>query len=146
MGLTFGSADLEPFVGAAGIRIAQGGFTETGGATALTGRAGDHDLGTTTVGLRTEARLTSNFPLKLQGLLAWRHAYGETAPTESVAFGATSQTFTVSGVPIDREALVMEAGLGFAVSPAATLSLAYGGQIGERAQDHGVKGNFRYEF
>ena len=50
------------------------------------------------------------------------------------------------GVPIDRDALVAEAGLDVRVAPGATLEVAYTGQTGQRAQDHAVRGNVTYRF
>jgi uncharacterized protein with beta-barrel porin domain len=41
---------------------------------------------------------------------------------------------------------VAQAGLDVRVARDATLGIAYTGQVGERAQDHAVKGNFTYRF
>ncbi|WP_046867096.1 hypothetical protein [Microvirga massiliensis] len=42
---------------------------------------------------------------------------------------------------MDRDALVAEAGLDWQASDAISLGVTYSGQIGERAQDHALKGN-----
>ena len=39
-----------------------------------------------------------------------------------------------------------EAGLDVLVGRGTTLGIAYTGQVGDRAQDHAVKGNFTYRF
>jgi uncharacterized protein with beta-barrel porin domain len=66
-------------------------------------------------------------------------------PKALLAFG-TGPTFLTAGLPIDRDALVAEAGLDLLVGRGTTLGVAYTGQVGERAQDHAVKGNFTYRF
>ncbi|SFU87787.1 outer membrane autotransporter barrel domain-containing protein [Methylobacterium sp. 174MFSha1.1] len=63
-----------------------------------------------------------------------------------LAFGAGQTGFLVAGVPINRDAVVAQAGIDWAFSPAASLGVSYTGQAGERAQDHAVKGNFTYRF
>jgi uncharacterized protein with beta-barrel porin domain len=49
-------------------------------------------------------------------------------------------------VPVDRDALVAEAGLDWRASDAISLGIAYSGQVGDRAQDHALKGNFTWRF
>ncbi|WP_162559222.1 autotransporter serine protease [Microvirga sp. 17 mud 1-3] len=144
--LGFGALALEPFVGASVLRLSTDGFQEQGGAAALTGFGRTYDLGTTTVGLRAEARLSETVPLTLSGLLGWRHAYGDVAPEALLAFAGGASPFTVAGVPVDRDALVAEAGLDWRASEAISLGVSYAGQIGARAQEHTVKGNFVWRF
>ncbi|WP_414474478.1 autotransporter domain-containing protein [Microvirga sp. M2] len=141
-----GIAILEPFVGASILRLHTDGFGETGGAAALTGFARGYDLGTTTVGLRAEARLGADVPLMVRGLVGWRHAYGDVEPVALLAFGNGTAAFAAAGVPVDRDALVAEAGLDWQATQDISLGVSYQGQIGERAQDHGLKGNFTWRF
>ncbi|MCJ2081291.1 autotransporter domain-containing protein [Methylobacterium sp. J-090] len=139
---------IEPFVGGAAISIRRDRFAETGGVAALTGFARDYDLGTATAGLRAQTSLELGFgvPVSAHGLLGYRRAFGDVVPTALLAFGATGPTFLTAGLPIDRDALVAEAGLDLRVSANATLGVAYAGQAGRRAEDHAVKGNFTYRF
>ena len=141
-------AYIEPFVGGAYVSIGRDRFTETGGLAALTGFARDYDLGTATAGVRAQTSLDLGFgaPVSAHGLLGYRRAFGDVVPTALLAFGATGPAFLSAGLPIDRDALVAEAGLDLRVSAAATLGIAYTGQIGTRAEDHAVKGNFTYRF
>lgn len=147
MGYRFGSqaSYLESFVGGAVLRIGHDGFRENGGAGALTGAARDFDLATSTVGLQARTQLDGLFgidqPLFARGLIGYRRAYGNVVPRTLVSFGAGGQPFVTAGVLIDRDALVVQAGLDWRVAPAMTLSLAYTGQVGARAEDHGVKGS-----
>jgi subtilase-type serine protease len=143
----FALAYIEPFVGGALVSIGRDRLTETGGFAALTGAAQTYDIGTSTVGLRAQASLDLGFgaPVSLRGLVGYRRAYGDVVPKALLAFG-TGPSFLTAGLPIDRDALVAEAGLDVLVGRGTTLGVAYTGQVGDRAQDHAVKGNFTYRF
>jgi fibronectin-binding autotransporter adhesin len=145
-GLSFSRAMLEPFVGAAAIQIHQNGFNEVGGSAALTGFGQDHDLATTTLGLRGETTFLGPWPLTARGLIGWRHAYGDVVPAALLAFQGGTQAFSIAGVPIDRDALIAEAGLDYTVTSAMTLGVSYSGQYGQRATDNAVKGRFNVSF
>jgi outer membrane autotransporter protein len=141
-----GLVAIEPFAGASVLRLHTGAFQENGGAAALTGLAQDYDLGTTTLGFRAEGQFRPDLPLIVRGLVGWRRAYGDVEPEALLAFAGGASTFMVSGVPVDRDTLVAEAGLDWQIRPDMTLGVTYSGQIGNRAQDHGVKGNFTWRF
>ncbi|WP_194164590.1 autotransporter domain-containing protein [Microvirga thermotolerans] len=144
--LGLGALALEPFAGAALLRLDSDGFQERGGAAALVGFGRRFALGTTTLGVRAEARLGAELPVLVRGLLGWRHAYGDVAPEARLAFAGAGVPFTVAGAPVDRDALVAEAGLDWQAAAAVTLGVAYAGQIGTRAQEHALKGNLTWRF
>jgi uncharacterized protein with beta-barrel porin domain len=52
----------------------------------------------------------------------------------------------VSGAPVNRDALMVEAGLEWQASQAISLSVAYEGQIGSQAQEHALRANFVWRF
>ncbi|MDQ0331289.1 hypothetical protein QFZ88_003616 [Mesorhizobium sp. YL-MeA3-2017] len=52
------------------------------------------------------------------------------------------RAFTVGGAPIARDAAVIEAGLDFALTSAATLGVTYGGRFESGVSDRSVKANF----
>lgn len=137
---------IEPFLGASILRLHTNGFQENGGAAALTGYEAGYNLGTTTLGLRAEARLGADAAVTLNGMLGWRRAFGDTDPKALLAFAGGASAFTVSGIPIDQNALVAEAGLDWQVTRTMSLGAAYSGQIGSRSQEHAVKGNFILRF
>ncbi|MCJ2033928.1 autotransporter domain-containing protein [Methylobacterium sp. J-068] len=138
---------LEPFVGGAYVSIGRDRFSETGGLAALTGAAQTTEVATSTVGVRGQTSLDLGLgaPVSLHGLAGYRRAYGDVVPKALLSFG-TGPSFLTAGTPISRDALVAEAGLDVRVGRDATLGVAYTGQVGERAQDHAVKGNFTYRF
>ncbi|RXT23483.1 hypothetical protein B5U98_11235 [Bosea sp. Tri-39] len=141
-----GKVALEPFAGLAYVNLHTDWLSETGGAAALTARSDDTSLGYSTLGLRASTTFAlQGMDLTLRGGLAWRHAFGDVTPTAALAF-AGSSSFTVAGLPIARDAGVVEAGLELAISPSAALSLAYTGQLAQDAQDHAFKANLAVRF
>ncbi len=138
-------ATIEPFAGAAAFLIHQNGFAEEGGISALTGTARDFNVQTTTLGLRSELAFAA-MPLTLKTMLGWRHAYGDVVPSVLLAFQGGAQNFSASGVPIDRDAFVTEAGLDYALTSLLTVGVSYSGQFGQRSADNSVKGNLNLRF
>ncbi len=141
-----GKVELEPFLGASVLRLRTESFAEDGGIAALTGYGRTYDLATTTLGMRAEARLGTDLPLTVRGMLGWRHAYGDVNPKALMGFSGGAATFGVSGVPVDRDALVAEAGIDWHVSKDVTLGVAYQGQVGCKAQDHALKSSLTVRF
>ncbi|CAN7170255.1 autotransporter domain-containing protein [Bosea sp. LjRoot237] len=144
--IELGKVALEPFAGLAYVNLHTDGFSETGGVAALTARSDDTSLGYSTLGLRASTNLgLQGMDLTLRGGLAWRHAFGDVTPTAALAFAGAS-SFTVAGLPIARDAAVVEAGLDLAISKSAALGLAYTGQLAKDAQDHAFKANLAVRF
>jgi fibronectin-binding autotransporter adhesin len=144
--IDLGKLALEPFAGLAYVNLHTDGFSETGGVAALSARSDDTSLGYSTLGLRASTTLAlQGMDLTLRGGLAWRHAFGDVTPTAALAF-AGSSAFTVAGLPIARDAAVVEAGLDLAISKSASLGVSYTGQLAEDAQDHAFKANLAVRF
>jgi subtilase-type serine protease len=144
--IDLGRAALEPFAGLAYVNLRADGFTERGGAAALRGQGSDTGLGYSTLGLRASTSVAlQGMDLTLRGALAWRHAFGDTTPLATLAFAGGSP-FTVAGLPIAKNAALVEAGLDLAITPRATLGLSYTGQLASDAQDHAFKGNLAIRF
>jgi autotransporter-associated beta strand protein len=153
VGYRFGSGigHVEPFIGAAAIRVGRDGFSERGGAAALTTQGQDYDVATSTVGVQAQGQIGALFglttPIFVRGLVGYRRAYGDVLPSTLFSFGVAGQTFLTAGVPVARDAVVAQAGLDWQVASETTLSLAYTGQIGaDRTQIHGLKGGFLYRW
>jgi uncharacterized protein with beta-barrel porin domain len=105
----------------------------------------EQTLGFTTLGLRAEAQIGA-LPLFARGLIGWRHGFGELTPQARTAFVAGATPARVFAAPIDREALVAEAGLDWRISQATALGLTYSAAIGERSRDHALKGRVEMRF
>lgn len=130
---------FEPFASLAYVSLSTDGFTEQGGAAALASSGQTTDATFTTLGLRASTSFDlAGMQATARGMLGWRHAYGSTTPLASVAFAGTS-AFTIAGVPIARDAAIIETGLDMRVSDNATLGVSYSGQLAAGAQDHGFK-------
>lgn len=138
---------LEPFVGAGFSSLRTQGFTESGGDAALRGDAGRNNVTTTTLGLHARSAFDSaGAQGQLFGTLGWRHAFGDVDPASTMSFVQGGQSFTTNGVPIARDAALVELGVNMAVSKRTTVGVSYGGQFGEGNQQHSGMLDVRYRF
>lgn len=141
-----GSAGFEPYAGVAHIHLSSDGFSESGGEAALTGAGSDMDTTFTTIGARADAVLPlGETTARLNGGIGWRHASGDIAPDAQMAFSG-SDSFTISGIPIARDALLLDLGVEMAFSPSATLSVSYSGQFGSSVSEHAGKASLEMAF
>jgi uncharacterized protein with beta-barrel porin domain len=63
-----------------------------------------------------------------------------------MSFESGGQPFPIAGVRVDRDAIVAEAELDYAVSSVITLGVSYSGQYGRRATDNAFKGHLDVSF
>ena len=77
---------------------------------------------------------------------AWQHAFGAVTPTTALAFQSTGAGFTISGVPLARDAALIEAGIDLHLTPQITLGLAYFGDLAGNVQDNTLQGNLMWKF
>lgn len=77
---------------------------------------------------------------------AWQHAFGDVTPTAALSFQTIGTAFTIAGVPIARDAALVDAGADLALNHYASIGIAYVGQLAGRDQDNSVNGNFRLKF
>jgi outer membrane autotransporter protein len=144
--LEAGGIAFEPFADLAYVHLNGGGFSEAGGAGALSVVNGSTDTTFTTLGARAaKAFMLGEALTTATGTLGWRHAYSDTVPTSANAF-AGGDTFTVAGVPIAKDAALIEAGLETQLSPKASVGLYYNGQFGDGATANGVNARLAVRF
>lgn len=141
-----GAARFEPFANLAYVNLDASGFTETGGAAALTGASQSANATFTTLGVRaaTNVRLGGK-DVRLSGSVGWRHAFGDT-PTTQMRFASGSDAFTIAGVPLARDLLVLDAGIDVDIAENTTLGFAYGGVVGADAWDHSARVDLNVRF
>lgn len=138
---------LEPFVGAGFSSLRTRAFTESGGDAALRGDAGRNNVTTATLGLHARSVFDSaGAQGQLFGTLGWRHAFGDVDPASTMSFVQGGESFTTNGVPIARDAALVELGVNMAVSKRTTVGVIYGGQFGEGNQQHSGTLDVRYRF
>lgn len=146
--LGFNRLALSPFARLAYVHNHSNTFTERGGAAALTVPSSSDDIGVSMIGVRVASgmSLANGVFLSARGTLGWRHAFGGTVPSATVAFASTNAPFEVTGLPVTRNSAVIEVGVSAAIAPALSIGVAYNGQISDRTQDHSVRGALTWNF
>ncbi|GAB4363862.1 MAG: hypothetical protein Kow0026_28580 [Oricola sp.] len=139
-------AAVEPFARFAYVNLDSDGYSENGGAAALTADAQSTDAVFATVGLRgaREVRLGET-TARISAMAGWRHVVSGDVPVTSHTLAGGS-AFTVAGVPLARDAALVTAGLDIAIGERASLDLSYVGQIASGAQDHSLKAQIGLRF
>jgi len=147
-GFAFGKVAVEPFAGAALVRLNTDAFNERGGAAALAVRANTFEVGYSTFGVRAASMipLANDMMLMPRASLAWQHAFNDVTPTDTLAFQSAGVPFVIAGVPIARDSALGEAGLDLAIGRNATLGVSYVGQLARNVHDHAAKGRFTWKF
>ncbi|MEP0235836.1 autotransporter outer membrane beta-barrel domain-containing protein [Roseibium sp.] len=148
-GLPFGLASsFEPFAGLSLISNHTENFTEKGNAAALNVSSTHQTNLFSTLGIRLghEIDLSDTSAFRVSGSVGWRHAFGEITPESTMSYASGSSSFTISGLPLERDTLVFDAGLDMAMTENTLIDLRYSGQLGAHAQDHGIKGTLRLSF
>ncbi len=151
-GMSFGRLAVEPLAGLAYVNVHTGGFAESDDTTvdlaALNVASGTENTGYSTLGLRLATLLPlSNGAILTPHLTAqWQHAFGDVSPSAALAFQSTGIAFDVAGVPIARNAGLIDAGLDWRVTPQAKLGVSYWGDLASDAQVHAVKGSFTWDW
>ena len=144
--LQAGGVDLEPFMGLAHVRVRTEDLAERGGSAALLGRSEHSSTTFSTIGLRAGGSFElGGVEVTARGMLGWQHAFGDVTPAARMAFAA-GPAFTVTGVPLARNALVAEAGLDVKLQPSLTLGLSYAGQRGDGMRNNSVKADLHWRF
>ncbi len=138
-----GALMLEPFAGVSYTGLATDGFSESGGDAALTASSDTDHTAFTTFGMHGAVALSDRFHVR--GMAGWRHAFGDTDPSSTHTLSGSS-AFTVTGAPTAEDAVVTEFGIEASLSDNAFLGVAYKGQYGDGAADHGVNAGLRVMF
>lgn len=139
-------AMFEPFANLAYVNVRTDGFREVGGPAALTVRADTVENLISTLGVRPSTNIiVDGAELTLRGLAGWRHTFGSVAPGATLAF-AGGNAFTVTGAPVARDAMTLEAGVDFTVRDNVSAGLTYGSQLSSRTTDQTVRGTIRVAF
>lgn len=150
IGYTFLLSDrvtLEPFVGLAHVHVSSHDVVENASPFRATGEVASFDTTYSTLGARLVATMPTEVgTITFKGMLGWRHAFGDVAPEARFTVTDFPTPFLVVGAPIDRDSLVVEAGMNWQVSEKVTVGLMYDGAIGRRDQEHTLRGSLSVRF
>lgn len=127
------ASTVEPYLGLAWLTQHADSFSESGGSAALRGNSERTDITSFTLGLRGSTAVNlGNTQAVFKGGLGWRHAAGDIDPHRHMAFiqGAGSE-FTISGVPLAKNAAVVDLAAEMSVGKTSSLGLAFTGQFGD---------------
>ncbi|WP_127090056.1 autotransporter domain-containing protein [Aquabacter cavernae] len=145
-GFALGAARIEPFAALSYVHLNLGGFTEAGGAVALTGASLTQDNTFSALGARVSQSVALGAgTLTARGSLAWQYAFGDMNPVQTLAFSG-STPFSVSGAPIGRNAALIGVGLDYRVSTTVSVGVAYSGAFSDVGQDNAVNGRLSIAF
>ena len=127
---------IEPFGGVAWNNLRTRDFEESGGTAALRGKGRSDDVTSTTLGLRGAWKFgAERTPSQLTASLGWRHAMGDVKPSQTLAFDGGG-TFSVTGVPIARDAAVFGLGAEMTIARNTTAGISYDAQVGGGNRQH----------
>ncbi|KIH80739.1 autotransporter domain-containing protein [Pseudomonas batumici] len=150
VGYSFGGADLrvEPFAGLGYERYHRDAFTERDGEAALAVGSQTHGNLNSTFGLRASSVTSFDNKMSLTPHLSagWKHLYGDVGSTTQQKFAVSDRPFKVQGAALDRDSLLLEAGLDLKLSPGQHLGVGYTGEVSSNQRNHGVMGHWRLTF
>jgi outer membrane autotransporter protein len=150
--LNYGNMDTRfaPFARLSYVHQTTSGFAEQGGAAALNIDNANSDTLQTTLGMRghQEGALPAHDIKKvsIDGMFGWQHLEGDVTPTSTARFTSGSDSFTVDGAPMARDAFVYDAAFRLALDPNASIGLRYAGQLATDDQSQSITGQFQYQF
>lgn len=138
---------LEPFAGVAYVNLKTDGFTESGGAAALSGSDNTQANTFSTLGLRAATDLPlGEGRFSAEGTLGWLHSFGDVTPSADLAFATGGTAFSVNGAPLARDSAAVGATLGYRAAGNVTLGLSYAGLLAGSARDNAVTGQVAIAF
>lgn len=144
--MTVGAYAFEPFAGLAYVHIGDASFTESGGSAALSASTDSMETLYSTLGLRVATRLeVGGRTLTPHATFGWQHAFGDITPAATLQLAGGSP-FAISGTPIAEDALLLEAGLRYALSDTAQLGASYTGQFASDATQNAFAVQFSMKF
>ncbi|MGP0170307.1 autotransporter domain-containing protein [Pseudomonas sp. NCHU5208] len=130
----------EPFAALGYQRYSSEGYDEHGGSGALHVEGNDQDNLSSSLGVRLAhlGTLDNGMSLTPRLSLGWRHTFGELESSARQSFLTGGNAFEVEGTALDRDSLLVEAGLDLGLCVGQNLALSYNGEMGDKAQNHAL--------
>ena len=138
----------EPFAAIGYQRYRHESYDEKGGPAALHVEAQDQDNLSSTLGMRLAhlGTLDNGMSLTPRASLGWRHTFGELESGARQSFLTGGDAFNVEGAALDRNSLLVEAGVDLGLSAGHSLGLGYSGELGSDAQNHALIAQWQARF
>jgi outer membrane autotransporter protein len=150
LGYNLGRANvsIEPFASLGYQRYQRDTYTEKGGAAALKVHGQTQNNLNSTLGLRLAKLNTMDNGMQLTPRFSagWKHTYGDVYSDTRQRLVAGGKNFSVSGAPLDRDSLMLDAGLDLRVSVNNILGVGLNGEAGTDGRSYGVMGQWRLAF
>lgn len=142
-----GDWSMQPFAGLAFTHLAGVNGRENASAAALSYQLGAMQSLISTLGLRSERHivLSDSMAFDLSGSLAWQHGAGDRAGEADMRLREGSD-FSIHGLPLARDALLLETRIGFAIADGAQFGLSFAGHYAERSRDQMFKADLSWKF
>ncbi|HKR77185.1 MAG TPA: autotransporter domain-containing protein, partial [Rhodanobacter sp.] len=142
-----GGTTLAPFANLAVGRLSTPAVQESGTPAALAVASQDSTLGYGTLGLRATFDLGApSHGLHAHASLGWQHAWGDTLSVDTMRFESSSDSFAVAGLPVLRNAGVVNTGISFTIAPGVSVDASYQGQFGQHAKDQAARISLDWTF
>lgn len=150
VGYNLGRANvsIEPFASVGYQRYQRDKFTEKGGDASLKVHAQSEENFSSTFGLRLAKLNTLDNGVELTPRFSagWKHTYGKVYTETRQRLVTGGNDYSVYSAPLDRNKLVVDAGVDLRVSARNTLGLGLTGEMGSDSRSHGVMGQWRMTF
>ncbi|MBC3373060.1 autotransporter outer membrane beta-barrel domain-containing protein [Pseudomonas sp. SWRI92] len=143
-----GHFDIEPYAQVGYQRYQRDGYTEKGGDAALQYNGQSQHHYSSDLGLRLVRPFLFDRGTRLTPRLdiGWKHRYGDVRGSSDQRLADGGSSYTIEGVELDRDSLLLQAGLDLAVSPRHTLGLSYSGETGQDNRNGALMGQWRMMF
>jgi len=143
---SFKQSVVEPFAQVAYVKLAMDSLQERDSLMALAVQGSQHAVTYTTLGTRGATHFVfQGDSFTAHASLGWRHVSGDLKAGTALAF-ADASAFAVQGLPIARNAVVVNAGVDVVVNKNVKLGISYDSQIAAHGMDAGFRGNVSWRF
>lgn len=143
-----GRLNVEPFANLGYHRYHRDSYREKGGIAALDVDGQSQDNFSSTFGVRLAhlSQLDNGISLTPRASLGWRHVYGGVDSEVRQAFVSGGSAFSVEGTALDRDSLMLEAGVGIGLSARHSLNLGYSGELGSDSRNQALTAQWQMMF
>lgn len=150
VGYNFGRANvsIEPFATLGYQRYQRDSFAEKGGDASLKVHDQSEENVNSTFGLRLAKLNTLHNGMQLTPRLSagWKHTYGKVYTETRQRLVSGGNDYSVYSAPLDRNKLMVDAGIDLRLSARNTLGVGVTGEMGNDTRNHGINGQWQMTF